>query len=137
MILGSFCPLRTRRSQSISTCLISVVLGRVNSKVGLLIFGFVAQRVSGSPSTALSAVKGVPVSESFAWTVTPSKWLRSSLSSICFSTGLIVGVAGSTGLESAFGVSIGFRVSAGLGAVGVVAGLVSSVAAGLVPAVFS
>jgi len=45
---------------------------------------------------------------------------------------LIVGVAGSTGLESAFGVSTGFRVSAGLGAVGVVAGLVSSV-----PAVFS
>ena len=69
--------------------------------------------------------------------MTPSKWLRSSLSSICFSTGLIVGVAGSTGLESAFGVSTGFRVSAGLGAVGIVAGLVSSLAAGLVPAVFS
>ena len=50
---------------------------------------------------------------------------------------MIVGVAGSTGLESAFGVSTGFRVSAGLGAVGLVAGPVSSVAAGLVPAVFS
>ena len=68
--------------------------------------------------------------------MTPSKWLRSSLSSICFSTGLVVGVAGSTGLESTFGVSSGFRVSAGLGAVGVVAGLVSSVVAGLVPSVF-
>ena len=49
---------------------------------------------------------------------------------------MIVGVAGFTGLESAFGVSDGFRVSAGLGAVGLVAGLVSSVAAGLVPTVF-
>ena len=121
-MFGSFCSPRTRRSQSISTCLIKVVFSSLNSIVGFTTSRSVAQRVSGFPSIAFSAVNSVLASWFDAVAVAFSKWLTSGVSTKSlvtgFSAGLATGAASSFGVSASFGVasSLGTGVSAGFGA---------------------
>ena len=134
-MFGSFCSPRTRRSQSISTCLIKVVFSSLNSIVGFTTSRSVAQRVSGFPSIAFSAVNGVLASWFEAVAVAFSKWLTSGVSTKSLVTGFSAGlVAGATSSLGA-GVSAGFGVASSLGA-GVSAGfgVTSPVFSGLVSA---